>query len=375
MKITAAVVLLLWPAVAVAAESQGSALRSVAEFGVSPRESDSRNAERMNKAIAWAEQAYAHIYLPDHIKIAGTLIIDHALGQRGFGLEGPGIIEETANNLPIIKFVGIDTFQEAVDLHDLNLKFTNEQTPAQPNSYCILFEGDNAMSVFNGSFSRIQCTNAYRGFGQKGRYNVWGNRWTNIECKANAGMCLDFRESTGAQPNNYFGNVYAIPRSSCADQYEFAFERQSTLTLENIETNNTNCGLLFMQTDRVVNIRHIRFEVGTIGPGMAYQGLITAVGVGVHIEGYEVQTLNVDVGAGKPFFLFRDAGNHGPPDVLQNAVLWGPKISSGDLYGVQSAYIKVLAEPVYEWLAARPFPGNVFPYDASTRNVVDVTQR
>jgi hypothetical protein len=365
----------LWPAIAAASDSgHNTALRSAAMFGVSPSEAD--NTALLQRAIDWAEDNYAHIYLPDHIKIAGTLLIQKALGQRGFGLEGPGIIEETSNNLPIIKFVGIHNSQQAVDLHDLNLKYTNMQTKSQPNSYCILFEGDNAMSVYNGTFSRIQCTNAYRGFGQKGRYNIWGNRWTSIDCKANAGMCLDFRESTGSQPNNYFGNVYAHPQSVCADTWEFAFERQSTLTLENIETNNTNCGLLFMQVARVVEIKNIRFEVGTIGPELAYQGLITVSGVGVHIDGYEVQTLTVNVGAGKAFFLFSDTGANGPPDRIENAVLWNEaKSHSGDLYGVRSTQVRVLMEPIYDWLSGRPFASNVFPYDTSVHNVVDITQR
>jgi hypothetical protein len=89
-----------------------------------------------------------------------------------------------------------------------------------------------------------------------------------------------------------------------------------------------------------------------------------------------VQTLTINVGAGKAFFLFRDTGANGPPDWIENAVLWNePKNHSGDLYGVRSARVRDLMEPIYDRLNGRPYVGNVFPYDASVHNVVDVTRQ
>ncbi len=369
MKTALVMALLLLPTVAVA-QTDNIALRSVTDFGVSPNNAD--NTTQMNNAISWAEANYAHIVVPVHIKIAGTLLINQELGQRGFGIQGPGIIEETGSNLPIIEFTG-DHSQQAPDLNNLNLRYSQGQGASQSNSYCILFTSSGAPSVYNGTFSKIQCTNAYRGFGQKGGYALWGNRWTSIDCKANSGMCMDFQETKGNQPNNYFGNLYAFRGHgvACTDPFEFSFSSQSALTLENVEGNAVNCNLLLIQNSRVVNINNIRCEVCTIGPGGAYQGMITVTGVGVHIRGYELQTLTLNTGA--PYFMFRDAGAYGPPDKIENAVITNPEGTNGLLYAIDSAHVKVLTEPIWNVLGGVPYPQEAYPYDETASNVIDIT--
>jgi len=339
-------------------------MRAVTDFGVSTANAD--NTSQMQAAINWAMTNYARIWLPFNVQIAGTLTINAALGRGGFAIDGPGQIVETSSNLPIINFDGTLNFQEAPQISNLPLAYSTPQGAANTNSYCILFSGTGANSVYNGKFNNVECTYAYRGFGQTGNENLWGNRWTNIRCKQVAGMCLSFNNTnTGGQPNNYFGNVYAI-NSSCADPYQFAFANQSTLTLDNLEVNQiTGCRLLSVSggTQRGISVRTIRCEVCNVGQESSGTGMIEADGAGIHIEGYEIETLTVNMTPGSNFFLFQDNGASGPPDVVTNAhyFQYTTPGTGGNIYGVNSPNVTVYLQPFYNWEGSSTYTGDVAP--------------
>lgn len=106
--------------------------------------------------------------------------------------------------------------------------------------------------------------------------------------------------------------------------------------------------------------------------------MITAVGLGINIRGFLVQTLTVNVGAGKGYFLFRDPGGaNGPVDVLSNLGIWNENKTGehGDLYGIHSPNIKVMATPFYNYMGATVYKGLAYPYDETVHHVIDVTQR
>ena len=337
-----------------------SAMRSVTDFGVSATNAD--NTSQFNAAIQWALTNHARIWNPFPITIAGTLVVNGSTVPQGFEIDGPGQITETGNNLPIFHFIApAGGYMEAIYVHNIAMIYANYQGTSEPNSACMAFDADTAGgSIYNSRFDRIQCYGARKGFAQVGSNgNMWGNRWTNLICKRIAGACLDMQVGNGGQPNNYFGNVYAI-NSSCADPYQFAFKLHTTLNLDNFEVNNiSGCRLLYVAKGRSINIRNIRCEVCAVGTESVNGGLIEADGVGIHIEGFEAQQISPNM-PGSNFFLFQDSATSGPPDVVTNVQYWNRATVTGTIYGVSSPTVHVYLQPVTNWQSA-PYGGDVAP--------------
>jgi len=354
--------MLLVPVTATSQPTAPSAYRSVTDFGVSAANAD--NSSQMQAAINWAEANLATIHIPINITIANTLVINAQINGQGFGIVGPGRITMTSTTQPIIRVDGTTTSQSSVVLQHLPLGYATYAQYA-PGPDCILFTGAGFNSFYNSKLDDIECTAAYRGFETTGAYNLWGNRWTNVRCKGVTGACFKFDDiAAGGLPNNYFGNIYAIS-SGCWDLYQFYFSNQDTLSIDNMEVNTTSagCNLLSLSggTQRSINIRNIRCETCTVTSLNIGQAMIQSTGTGVHIEGFEVQTLYMTV-AGN-YYLFAENGPaNSPPDVVTNVHLWQDAPSpAGTLYGVQSPSVRVYLQPVVNWVGAASYVADAAP--------------
>lgn len=323
---------------------------------------------------AMIDDALANYYTVDLGEKVWTinkaLTLNAILGQGGFGIKN-GTIVQNASNVPIIEFTG-GSYQ-SISLRDLNLEFSSPQPSTNTNAVGILLNmGSQGASIYNSALDRIQITNAYRSLAQANTAPGawWGNRTTNFQSKNNSGAAIYLATNSNVNaPNNYFGNIYSIP-ASISDLWQFMFEYTSNLTLENVETNNAQGGLIWTANCRNVNMRNVRWEMGINAPlqsNMVNHGIIECNGDAVKIIGYEVQwdqTNPSQIDTGGDLFLFKDGAGPGfPPNAISNVVLYQPTLGpNSSLYGAASQNTPTQLQTVAQWyVTAGNYMGDALP--------------
>lgn len=327
------------------------------------------NYGNIQQAINYCLQNYCMVDLQGLLwPMSGSFTINAVLGKQGFGVKN-GFIVENGNNMPVFTFTG-GTVQ-AMSFEHLGIMYANPQGPNNPLSSCFYFNmGDKNASIYNSKFDSIECTYAYRPIAQAPSTPgaVWGDRFTNIRCKANTGACIYMTtNSATGQPNNYFGNVYAIP-NGCADPFEMDVGFMPSLTIENYEVNNTPCGLLHIANSRNVHFHTIRWENGNgqaLPASMANRGMVEFSGDGIKGDGLEFQwdVHGGQIQTGGPVYLVKEDAASGAPSTITNIALWDPTVSSGStLYGATSAGNPLQIQKVNQWvMSPGQYGGDVAP--------------
>lgn len=342
--------------------AQAQTPTSIVAYGAS-RDPAHDNTAAINKCLDAAARDYFHCYRPPgwwHIK--GSLKWERETGTVGFGFDGPGIVMEDSNNLPI--FIAGGNGGQAPYIEG-NFQYAHPQTAEMKNSACIRVDlPSKSHSVYNGWIT-LQCTNGWHGLDQK-LGSFWGNVIPWLDCKNNSGSCIDLTTNKEAgAPNNHYGHVYINPvQGACPDGAEIRLENASNTVFDNVELNNSPCPIAATAGTRGVIYRNVRFEHGIIADHkFGGHGLIEAVDDGVIIEQYEVQTITVDVGG--DFALFADLGSYGPADRLSGALnLLSSSVKSGSrLYGIHSPKVVVHSPPFLLWYVNAPadYAGDVSP--------------